>query len=114
MISSLTRCADKEYRKAVHFLETLRIRRFKLLESGYTVRLDMNMLYLTCSDDIAQSMESFIRESSETVKNVLERYTDNLRCAALPPDITPYSLQLLVLLRPPSRSYVCTRAVPWT
>lgn len=111
---SLTLCTDKEYRKAVHFLETLRIRRVKLLESGYTVRLDMKVLHRTRSEVVTQSMESFIRESSETVKNILERYTDNLRCAALPPNITPYSLRLLVLLRPPSRNYVLTRAVLWT
>ncbi|TCD68833.1 hypothetical protein EIP91_009700 [Steccherinum ochraceum] len=52
--------ADKEYRKAVHWLETLRIRRVKLLESGYN------------------SVEMFVRESAETVKQVLERYTNNL------------------------------------
>ncbi|KAI0662467.1 RhoGAP-domain-containing protein [Cubamyces menziesii] len=56
--------ADKEYRKAVHWLETLRIRRVKILESGF------------------KSLESFIRESSETVKKVLEVYVDNLTAAA--------------------------------
>ena len=29
---------DKDYRKAVHWLETLRLRRAKILESGYKVR----------------------------------------------------------------------------
>jgi hypothetical protein len=29
--------ADKEYRKGVHWLETLRLRRIKTLESGYKV-----------------------------------------------------------------------------
>ena len=29
---------DKEYRKGVHWLETLRLRRIKILESGYHVR----------------------------------------------------------------------------
>ncbi|THH28277.1 hypothetical protein EUX98_g5904 [Antrodiella citrinella] len=57
--------ADKEYRKAVHWLETLRLRRVKILEGGYT------------------SLESFIRESSETVKHVLVRYTDNLSATAV-------------------------------
>jgi hypothetical protein len=28
---------DKDYRKAVHWLETLRIRRIKTLEGGYNV-----------------------------------------------------------------------------
>ncbi|KAI0374525.1 RhoGAP-domain-containing protein [Pilatotrama ljubarskyi] len=56
--------ADKEYRKGVHWLETLRIRRVKILESGF------------------KSLESFVRESAETVKKVLEVYTDNLTAAA--------------------------------
>ncbi|OSD05850.1 RhoGAP-domain-containing protein [Trametes coccinea BRFM310] len=56
--------ADKEYRKAVHWLETLRIRRVKLLESGF------------------KSVESFVRESSETVKKAIEVYIDNLTAAA--------------------------------
>ncbi|KAI8983411.1 hypothetical protein BD414DRAFT_81407 [Trametes punicea] len=56
--------ADKEYRKGVHWLETLRIRRVKLLESGF------------------KSVESFVRESSETVKKAIEVYIDNLTAAA--------------------------------
>jgi hypothetical protein len=28
---------DKEYRKGVHWLETLRLRRMKILEAGYMV-----------------------------------------------------------------------------
>ena len=31
------RSSDREYRKAVHWLETLRLRRVKILESGYKV-----------------------------------------------------------------------------
>ncbi|EMD41588.1 hypothetical protein CERSUDRAFT_110164 [Gelatoporia subvermispora B] len=53
--------ADKEYRKGVHFLETLRLRRVKIMESGYN------------------SLESFIRESAETMKSILERYLDNMK-----------------------------------
>ncbi|KAI0735515.1 hypothetical protein C8Q76DRAFT_611686 [Earliella scabrosa] len=56
--------ADKEYRKGVHFLETLRIRRVKILESGF------------------KSLEAFVRESSETMKKALEVYTDSLVAAA--------------------------------
>ncbi|KAF7367212.1 Glucosamine 6-phosphate N-acetyltransferase [Mycena sanguinolenta] len=52
--------ADKDYRNGVHWLETLRLRRIKILESGY------------------RSLEMFVQESSATVKNVLEKYTDNL------------------------------------
>ncbi|THH01505.1 hypothetical protein EW026_g1185 [Hermanssonia centrifuga] len=57
--------ADKEYRKAVHWLETLRLRRVKILEGGYN------------------SLESFVRESSETVKMVLQRYSDNLTATSM-------------------------------
>ncbi|OCH92733.1 RhoGAP-domain-containing protein [Obba rivulosa] len=53
--------ADREYRKGVHFLETLRLRRVKIMESGYN------------------SLESFIRESAECMKNILERYLDNMK-----------------------------------
>ncbi|EPQ61103.1 RhoGAP-domain-containing protein [Gloeophyllum trabeum ATCC 11539] len=52
--------ADKEYRKAVHWLETLRIRRMKILEAGY------------------KSLEMFLHESADTLKKVLCRYTDNM------------------------------------
>ncbi|KAJ7770818.1 hypothetical protein DFH07DRAFT_255860 [Mycena maculata] len=52
--------ADKEYRNGVHWLETLRLRRIKTLESGY------------------RSLETFVQESSATVKKVLEKYTDNM------------------------------------
>ncbi|KAI9512277.1 hypothetical protein F5148DRAFT_1163734 [Russula earlei] len=52
--------ADKEYRKAVHWLETLRIRRVKILEGGYN------------------SLERFILEGTDTVKKVLITYTDTL------------------------------------
>ncbi|KDQ54847.1 hypothetical protein JAAARDRAFT_181517 [Jaapia argillacea MUCL 33604] len=52
--------ADKEYRRAVHWLETLRLRRTKILEGGY------------------KSLELFIIESAETLKKVLEKYTDNM------------------------------------
>ncbi|KZT65545.1 RhoGAP-domain-containing protein [Daedalea quercina L-15889] len=52
--------ADKEYRKGVHWLETLRLRRVKILESGYN------------------SLEAFVRENAETVKSVLQQYTDNM------------------------------------
>lgn len=35
--SFLTHQTDKEYRKGIHWLETLRLRRTKILEAGYTV-----------------------------------------------------------------------------
>ncbi|KAJ3714018.1 hypothetical protein DFJ43DRAFT_1104379 [Lentinula guzmanii] len=52
--------ADKDYRKAVYWLETLRLRRTKILESGYN------------------SLSMFVEECSTTVKVALERYTDNM------------------------------------
>ncbi|KAF8349806.1 hypothetical protein F5887DRAFT_877632 [Amanita rubescens] len=51
---------DKEYRKGVHWLETLRRRRMKLLEAGYN------------------SLETFVGESTSLVKQVLEKYMDNM------------------------------------
>ncbi|RPD58368.1 RhoGAP-domain-containing protein [Lentinus tigrinus ALCF2SS1-6] len=56
--------ADKEYRKGVHWLETLRLRRVKSIESGF------------------KSLESFVRESSDLLRKVLEVYTDSLTAAA--------------------------------
>ncbi|KAA1468463.1 RhoGAP-domain-containing protein [Dentipellis sp. KUC8613] len=52
--------ADKEYRKAVHWNETLRLRRVKILESAYN------------------SLERFLLEGADTVKRVLVKYTDNM------------------------------------
>ncbi|KAH0838640.1 hypothetical protein J3R83DRAFT_6965 [Lanmaoa asiatica] len=57
--------ADKEYRKGVHWLETLRLRRTKILESAYT------------------SLENFIHDYSSTVKNVLEKYIDNMTATTM-------------------------------
>ncbi|KAF9023411.1 hypothetical protein BDZ89DRAFT_955713 [Hymenopellis radicata] len=56
--------ADKEYRKGVHWLETLRLRRTKILESGYNAR--------------SIHPSGFVQESSNAVKKALEKYTDNL------------------------------------
>ncbi|OJA07951.1 hypothetical protein AZE42_05927 [Rhizopogon vesiculosus] len=52
--------ADKEYRRGVHWLETLRLRRTRILTSGY------------------KSLETFVYEYSTTVKSVLEKYLDNM------------------------------------
>ncbi|KAG2345304.1 RhoGAP-domain-containing protein [Suillus weaverae] len=52
--------ADREYRKGVHWLETLRLRRTKILANGY------------------KSLETFVYEYSNTAKNVLEKYLDNM------------------------------------
>ncbi|KAG5352722.1 hypothetical protein C0989_000875 [Termitomyces sp. Mn162] len=57
--------ADREYRKGIHWLETLRLRRTKTLEGGYT------------------SLEMFAEELSEVMKKSLERYTDNMTCVIL-------------------------------
>lgn len=52
--------ADKEYRKAVHWLETLRLRRATTIRSGYT------------------SLEDFLWEQGSTVQSVIQKYTDCL------------------------------------
>ncbi|TDL28854.1 hypothetical protein BD410DRAFT_760544 [Rickenella mellea] len=51
--------ADREYRKGVHWLETLRIRRVKILEGAF------------------KSLELFIAESGDIMKKVLDKYADN-------------------------------------
>ncbi|KAG6827483.1 hypothetical protein H0H92_011586 [Tricholoma furcatifolium] len=58
---------DREYRKGIHWLETLRLRRTKILEGGFK--------YLKHH---AQSLEMFVEELSLTMKKALERYTDNM------------------------------------
>jgi hypothetical protein len=72
----ICRFLDREYRKGVHWLETLRLRRTKILESGYKVRLLMRseLHSLKCS----QSLEMFVEESSTVIKKALEKYTDNM------------------------------------
>ncbi|KAG8831371.1 hypothetical protein FRC17_003252 [Serendipita sp. 399] len=52
--------ADKEYRKGVHEMETLRLRREKILEAGYN------------------SLETLVLETSELMIKIVERYADNL------------------------------------
>ncbi|KDQ30407.1 hypothetical protein PLEOSDRAFT_1062427 [Pleurotus ostreatus PC15] len=52
--------ADREYRKGVHWLETLRLRKQKTMEAGY------------------QSLITFVEEEAQIVKNVLGRYADNV------------------------------------
>src|SRR5882757_2358746 len=69
---------DKEYRKGVHWLETLRLRRTKILQAGYDVSCSVAMRSLHCPRTVRQSLERFVYESSTTVKKVLEQYTDNM------------------------------------
>ena len=72
---------DKEYRKGVHWLETLRLRRTRILTSGYKViysALQIIHRLLTI-----QSLETFVYEYSTTVKSVLEKYLDNMMCVHL-------------------------------
>ncbi|KAE9395908.1 RhoGAP-domain-containing protein [Gymnopus androsaceus JB14] len=56
--------ADKEYRKSVHWLETLRLRKTKILESGYN------------------SLSMFVEECSVAVKDALQRYSDNMQATS--------------------------------
>ncbi|KAH7912985.1 hypothetical protein BJ138DRAFT_1171559 [Hygrophoropsis aurantiaca] len=57
--------ADKEYRNGVHWLETLRLRRTKILESAY------------------KSLEMFVYDYSSTIKDVLEKYIDNMTATTM-------------------------------
>src|ERR1700731_1036249 len=79
MLMLFTVHADKEYRKAIHWLETLRLRRMKTMENGYKVRLtcppQKNLGYIR-----VQSLEMFVHESSMLLKAVLEKYSDNMMC----------------------------------
>ncbi|KAH9853026.1 RhoGAP-domain-containing protein [Lenzites betulinus] len=87
--------ADKEYRKGVHFLETLRIRRVKILESGF------------------KSLESFVRESAGTVKKVLEVYTDNLIAAsATQSQLCEHGRRMVDKISPQRDSTAITLAIP--
>ncbi|KAH7104511.1 RhoGAP-domain-containing protein [Auriculariales sp. MPI-PUGE-AT-0066] len=52
--------ADQEYRKAIHWLETLRLNRVKILEGAYN------------------SLETFVRETTDTINKSLIIYVDNL------------------------------------
>ncbi|KZT52760.1 RhoGAP-domain-containing protein [Calocera cornea HHB12733] len=56
--------ADKEYRSGVFHLETLRLRREKILLAGYT------------------SLEELVRESAEVVQQALSKYSDVLEVTA--------------------------------
>jgi len=52
--------ADREYRKGVHWLETLRLHRAKILEGAY------------------KSLELFVHDYSTAVKDALIKYSDNM------------------------------------
>lgn len=67
---------DKEYRKGVHWLETLRLRRTKILKNGYMV--SMSACACATYQVFRQSLEMFVAESAETMKKVLVKYTDNM------------------------------------
>ena len=51
----------------------------KLLEAGYNVCVLIRNSYLRLMDD--QSLETFVGESTSLVKQVLEKYTDNMTYA---------------------------------
>ncbi len=69
---------DKEYRKGVHWLETLRLRRTKILKNGYMVSMSACAYATLRSQFFRQSLEMFVAESAETMKKVLVKYTDNM------------------------------------
>ncbi|EIW64964.1 RhoGAP-domain-containing protein [Trametes versicolor FP-101664 SS1] len=87
--------ADKEYRKGVHWLETLRIRRVKIIESGF------------------KSLESFVRDSAATVKKVLEVYTDNLTAAsATQNQLCEHGRRMVEKIAPERDSTAIAAAIP--
>ena len=51
----------------------------KILESGFKVEFTASMHVMFGFSDLRlQSLEAFVRESSETMRKVLEVYTDSL------------------------------------
>ncbi|KAF7978859.1 hypothetical protein HWV62_44331 [Athelia sp. TMB] len=87
--------ADKEYRKGVHWLETLRLRRTKILEAAYT------------------SLEGFIFESAGTVKKVLEMYVDNMTATSTTETHLSAHIRPIVDRISPSKDVqVLTQAIP--
>jgi hypothetical protein len=76
---SLIPSSDKEYRKAVHWLETLRLRRTKILEGGYKVgHSQFSKKWLAPLPMIHQSLEMFVEDAATLVKKAFEKYTDNM------------------------------------
>lgn len=79
---------DKEYRKGVHWLETLRLRRVKILQAGYNVSLTYlnspiswltpQRLYRTIrvSHLAIQSLEQFVSEAGDIMRKALTIYVD--------------------------------------
>ncbi|PPQ64732.1 hypothetical protein CVT26_002676 [Gymnopilus dilepis] len=75
--SQALRTVHREYRKGVHWLETLRLRRTKILESGYKVSFAYAVKVIR-SLNVGQSLEMFVEELSVMMKSVLEKYADNM------------------------------------
>ncbi len=68
--------SDKDYRKAIHWLETLRIRRVKILEGGYNVS-DVLCRELAPRTS-TQSLERFVFEGTGIIKKALVTYVDTM------------------------------------
>lgn len=68
---------EREYRKGVHWLETLRIRKVKTLEGGCNVCASKETFKIMSAESL-QSLESFIREVAEALRNVLSCYMTGL------------------------------------
>ncbi|KAJ3556479.1 hypothetical protein NM688_g2008 [Phlebia brevispora] len=87
--------ADKEYRKAVHWLETLRLRRVKILESGY------------------KSLESFVHESAGTMKKVLEHYSDDLTATSVTQtQLCGHARRMVDKINPEQDTAVISNSIP--
>jgi hypothetical protein len=67
---------DKEYRRSIHQLESLRLGRISTLERAMKV----SNIHMPCSNVTeirmlyAKSLEGFVLEGTETAKDVLRRY----------------------------------------
>ncbi|TFY83128.1 hypothetical protein EWM64_g882 [Hericium alpestre] len=87
--------ADKEYRKAVHWNETLRLRRAKILEAAY------------------HSLERFLLEGAELVKSVLVKYTDNsiATCTTLT-GLATHARSMVELISPQNDTSILSANIP--
>ncbi|KAI6045164.1 hypothetical protein EDC04DRAFT_2889347 [Pisolithus marmoratus] len=87
--------ADKEYRKGVHWLETLRLRKTKILDSAYG------------------SLETFIHEYASTVKVVLEKYLDNLMATTVTQtQLSEHARAVIQMISPEKDRALATNQLP--
>ena len=74
---------DKEYRKGVHWLETLRLRRSKIVDGAFQVSQLTVQGFTRRNDNYHQSLELLVRDSVLKMKDVFEKYTADVMCVFL-------------------------------